>query len=252
MREIPLADFPDEHYFTIELGSPDTGHGRAAGPRVCMSLGEAGDMWGNGVGARNRRALFASIGVEEQRVHSARQVHSQRVIVVGPSEAPTARTDEADGLLTVDENAILSVLVADCYPIFLFDRGTGAFAALHSGWRGTGISCAALSLMRKRYGTRAANVNAFIGPGIGPCCYDVPEERAQLFAAQFGSEHVEQREERWFLDLRQANVHLLRERGVDRVTSIPDCTKCNPRLGSFRRQGPDEFTHMLALIGHFG
>lgn len=211
-------------------------------------------MWGEEETAAPRRRLLASLGIDEQRTRSLRQVHSTRVLTA-ESVAPTdgdRELEEGDGLVTNSSDLALFVRVADCYPIFLFDRRRGSFAVVHSGWRGTGIAVEALELMSGRYDSRPEDVAAVLGPGIRPCCYNVPEERARFFAERFGEGSVQRRDGDRFLDLASVNISLLESRGVTNITSITDCTSCSPFLGSFRRQGPESFTHMLALIGYFG
>jgi YfiH family protein len=147
-------------------------------------------------------------------------------------------------------DAVLSVTVADCLPVFLADRRTGAFGIVHSGWRGTGIVREALALMTTWFGSQPAEVAAVIGPGIGACCYTVPEERAVRFAAEYGSDTIQRGEDGTLrLDLRAANIHLLDGAGVQEIGVVTDCTSCSKKLGSFRRQGPAEYTLMLAWIG---
>jgi len=143
----------------------------------------------------------------------------------------------------------LTVTVADCLPIFLVDTVTGAFGLVHSGWKGTGIVVDAVAAMTARHGTRPQDVVATIGPGIGACCYRVPEERAALFAERFGAAAVTRDlgpEPR--LDLRAANAALLREAGVSEIGVVTECACCSPRLGSFRRQGPESYTLMCAFL----
>lgn len=225
------------------------GHAGNSGstPRVCISLHAAGDMWGSPDAGENRRRFFSSVGFDERRIRGLTQVHSKRVL-----EAETINgSEEGDALISNDTSLILSVRVADCFPIFLLDRATGGFAAAHSGWKGTGIIISVLDRMGRCYGTHPENVTAIIGPGIGSCCYDVPAQRAQLFRDEFGTTAVAERDGREYLDLRTTNLRLLREGGVREITSIVDCTCCSSFLGSFRREGP-EFTRMLALIGYFG
>ena len=104
--------------------------------------------------------------------------------------------------------------------------------------------------MAEAFGTRPADICAAIGPGIGACCYAVPEERAAGFAAQFGADAVVRGAGGTpRLDLRRANVDMLREAGVSDISVVKDCTCCTPSLGSFRRQGAADFTLMLACIG---
>jgi polyphenol oxidase len=153
-------------------------------------------------------------------------------------------------MVTDRAELLLTITVADCLPIYLVDRRTGAFALVHSGWKGTGIVVEAVRTMASVYGTRAADLAVTIGPGIGACCYTVPDERYELFRARFGPEAVQRGPDgSCRLDLRAANELLLEREGVERVTTITDCTSCNPLLGSFRREGPAAFTRMLAFIG---
>ena len=235
----------------VPLGS---GSGEESGLRAMISLARAGNM------ALSRRRdlpwraeLFSFLGLEEERVFGLRQVHSQRVVVVEHGQSEALAAEEADGMITDRANVVLSATVADCLPIFLYDAASGAFGLVHSGWKGTGIVAKALQAMQDRYGTRASNVAATIGPGIGPCCYRVPEERAVFFAHQFGAETVVRSQDGTpSLDLRAANLALLREAGVKAVTVVEDCTSCSEALGSFRRQGPAHYTLMLACIGRWG
>ena len=156
-------------------------------------------------------------------------------------------------MVTDCPDVVLSVTVADCLPIFLQDTANGAFGLVHSGWRGTGIVVNALRAMRDRYGTRAPDIAATIGPGIGPCCYHVLEERADFFARQFSAAAVARNHGGTScLDLREANIALLRDAGVEAVTVVEDCTSCSEALGSFRRQGPERYSLMLSCMGRWG
>ncbi len=216
-----------------------------------VSLAAAGDMALSRDGILPARsALLARQGIRRDRLYGLRQVHSRRVQLIEEQPPEEAAAVEADGLLTTRPDAVLSVTVADCLPIFLADRRTGAFGIVHSGWRGTGIVREALALLASRFGCRPAEISVVIGPGIGACCYAVPEERAELFAAEHGPGTV--RREKGGqprLDLRAANIGILRAAGVEEIGVVTDCTSCSSRLGSFRRQGPADYTLMLAWIG---
>jgi hypothetical protein len=199
----------------------------------------------------HRSRLLESLGVAPDRAVALRQVHSRRVIIVDPRQ-PGAADDpvDADGMICPRADVLLTVTVADCLPIIFLDRRSGAFGLVHAGWKGTGIVIEALRLMGSSFGTRPRDVEATIGPGIGACCYVVPEDRAHTFAAEFGAGSVSRREDgRPTLDLRAANVSLLAQAGVEDITVVSDCTSHTPWLGSFRRQGPRDYTLMLAWVG---
>jgi copper oxidase (laccase) domain-containing protein len=102
--------------------------------------------------------------------------------------------------------------------------------------------------MKERYGTRPDDIAAVLGPCIGNCCYKVDEARANEFEKEFGTEGVRKTAGEFFLDLRAANVKLLENAGVKNIAVCENCTFCDERLGSFRREGAG-FTHMAAVLG---
>jgi len=221
------------------------------GVRAGLSLAAAGDMDLAKRSAAPRRAkLLSLLGVAGERAYAVRQVHSRTVVLVDDRGPGAFLGIEADGFVTGRPDALLTVTVADCLPIYFLDPVTGAFGLVHSGWRGTGIAVEAVRMMAERFGARPADLQVTIGPGIGPCCYHVSRERCDAFAADFGEESVLRAGgEDFRLDLRSANLGLLRGAGVEDVAVVSDCTCCTPGLGSFRREGPGRFTRMLAFIG---
>jgi tRNA threonylcarbamoyl adenosine modification protein YeaZ len=75
-------------------------------------------------------------------------------------------------------------------------------------------------------------LSAAIGPGIGPCCYEVGEEVATPFRETFGADVV--RDGR--LDLWTAAERALRAAGVEQVERFDLCTACDSgRFFSHRR-----------------
>ena len=218
-----------------------------------LTLRAAGDMRRDGEG---RGSFYRSVGVDPEQVHVVGQVHSRRVVVV-PVDAGGGRrtaigehfTSDADGLITDDANAVLGVTVADCMPIYLYDTATGARGLLHSGWRGTGILGNAIGMLRDQFGSRAEDLVVTMGPCISVASYEVDEARAAEFAAEWGEDAVGRVAGRTCLDLRAANEEICRRNGVDLINVINHCTVRESSLGSYRREGPDRFTLMLALLG---
>jgi polyphenol oxidase len=232
-------------------GSPHVliGRGRGDGPFLGISLRGAGDMDPEkGSVSPSRAKLFERLGVEPERVVTVRQIHSREVIAVGLDDA-SRPPREADGMITTDPEALLAVTVADCLPLWLADGERGAFGLVHSGWKGTGIAAVAVAAMVGRLGARASRIEAVIGPGIGACCYRVPDGRCAAYAAEFGSRSGVSRDGTAFIDMREANIALLARAGVGHITVVEDCTCCSPELGSFRREGSGAFTRMLAFMG---
>lgn len=230
--------------FSVELG--------AAGPVFSVTLACSGDM--SVLDSRaNRERYCGAIGVAPDKLVGLVQVHSRKVLAAEDITpiSPGSRPPDGDGLVTNRKDLVLSVTAADCMPIAVFDRKTGAFGIVHSGWKGTGIVREAVSLMEARYGTLPEDLVAAAGPGIGSCCYSVPEERAIAFRHLWGADCAALRDDTWYLSLWNANLALMEGLGIRTVHRLADCTCCSDLLGSYRREGFSTYTHMLATIRYF-
>ena len=214
-------------------------------PKALLTLKSGGDM--RMTHQKRRMDFFTKIGVDPSRVSSLRQVHSRRVLK--PQREGTIK--EGDGMITLDPDLVLSVTVADCLPIFLYDERSGARGLLHSGWKGTGIVSQAVARMRLEWNCRAENLRALLGPCIASTCYQVDETRYRKYREEFGEEAVNTRDGGFYLDMRGANLGLLNRLGVRRISVVQQCTHCHPRLGSYRRDGADGYGLMLAVLGNF-
>jgi YfiH family protein len=249
----------------IFRGNPATGLSCALSARSAGNMGFSSCPGGPPYSNPKREAFFHSQGIDPERVYSLFQVHSRNVFSVGdpfsagerglPSPAAFAR--RGDGMVSFCHNVFLALTVADCLPVFLLDTENLFFAALHSGWRGTGIVLKALSVMAQA-GTRPDMVAAVLGPCIRGCCYRVDEQRAHDFEKEFGGSAgplgnvVLRGDDGPYLSLQAANVRLLANAGVRHIAVCENCTYTDERLGSFRREGPERYTRMAAVAGPFG
>jgi len=177
---------------------------------------------------RNRFKLAEAAGFEADRVVMGRQVHGAGLSraggpVPGAFAAPGPEPPpEADGQLTDERGRPLLVLVADCLPVALLgDEGIGM---LHCGWRG--LAAGIVDAAREEIG----GVAAAIGPGIGPCCFEVGPEVEEAFS-HLGPGLMNGRN----LDLPEAARRILARAGVERVESAGLCSYCDRRFFSHRR-----------------
>lgn len=165
------------------------------------------------------------------------QVHGTDIRVVhSAAEAmpkPGVLGDEqyCDALISDTPNVLLTVKTADCVPILIGDQLTGAFAAVHAGWRGTSSSIIkhAIDQMERDYGSRAANLRAAIGPAANVCCYEVGADVINIFKERFpdaGQLFQPTREGHARIDLQTANRNQLIGAGVssERIHVAPCCT----------------------------
>ncbi len=194
----------------------------------------------------NRRRFFNALQIPESSVAFPVQCHSNKVLVA----RKTGRYEACDGLITLQRNVFLAVSVADCVPIFLFDRNTKAIAGVHAGWRGTcsHIVNNAVRLMKKEFAVNATDLVAFIGPSAGKCCYEVGGEVASQFEPKFVEEG---KNHKFKLDLKSANYSQLLSEGVpaENIEVHSACTICSSeRFHSYRRDGK-ESGRMLGIIG---
>jgi YfiH family protein len=135
--------------------------------------------------------------VEPGRLVRVRQVHGDQVAI---AEAVQGGRPEADIIVSVDSTVALVVQTADCAPLLMADRRTGAVAAAHAGWRGLAIRvpATAVASLAREFGSRPTDLVVAVGPAIGACCYEVGREVRERFeAAGTSSDQLA----RWFLPL---------------------------------------------------
>ncbi len=152
-----------------------------------------------------------------------RQVHGSAVTEPG---APGVGV-EADALISTDPALPVAVSVADCVPVALV--ADGAVGMVHAGWRGAaaGVVPAAVTALTE---TGHPPHTAVIGPGIGPCCFEVGDEVAKRFpghqtSTSWGTASV---------DLPGAVAASLD--GLE-VHLVPECTYHDDRFHSYRDDG---------------
>jgi YfiH family protein len=214
-----------------------------------MTLRAAGNMKSD---AQARRRVLAELGLESSAIARVTQTHSRRVVVL-PTRSEVQRTGEysageADGIVSGPGGPYLAVTVADCVPLFCYDTGSGAYAILHSGWKGTGILAEAVGVMRDQYSTDPGNLIVLAGPGIHANSYEVDAKRAEVFR-EWGDDAVVRRGDSCFLDLYAANRGIANGAGIGTFTEVTNCTAAEPVFGSYRREGADSYTSMLAILG---
>ena len=182
------------------------------------------------------------------------QLHSAAIHLL--EQAPAKKLD-GDALMTNVPGLLLVIRTADCLPVLLVDETNRAVAAVHCGWRGTEkrILEKAVRAMGEAYGSKPGEMLAALGPCIGAACYEVGSDvRAGFLRAGFPQtvfSPAPGREKKTLLDLREANVWLLRGSGFrkDHIFGAgPVCTHCETQLLSYRRN-PHDPRRMVNFIG---
>jgi len=182
----------------------------------------------------NHRRVFQALNVRPDQVVTAHLTHGTGVIVADGRNGG-GLLGKADALVTAHIGVFLSMRFADCLPLLLHDPVRGAVGLAHAGWRGTvsNVAGAVVGAMVDQLGCRAQDITAVIGPGIGPCCYQVGSEVIRAVEAAFdGGEPLLSRlsPQQAHLDLWRANRRQLLAAGVGRVVVTRLCTACHPQV----------------------
>jgi hypothetical protein len=178
------------------------------------------------------------------QIHSAdvRIVHNQQEAQTKPGVL--GDDQYCDALVSNTPKILLAVKTADCVPVLIADPKTGAFAAVHAGWRGTSTSIVmrAIERLETEYGSRHEDLRAAIGPAANSCCYEVGREVIDQFKERFpesGDLFTPTRDGHARIDLQTANRDQLIAAGVspERVHIAPLCTMDrNDLFFSYRRE----------------
>jgi YfiH family protein len=205
--------------------------GVSEGPFASLNLGILTDDDADRV-VENRRRACAAAGADAETATMALQVHGSAVTEAMP-RGILERTDfdPCDGLWSDRPGQAMVLVTADCFPIALArTEGEPRLCVLHIGWRGLleGIAESGVAAVGE------GAVAAVIGPGIGPCCYEVGEEVSVSYRERFGPDVTLDGR----LDLAEATERALRAAGVAGVERTGHCTACEPDLFfSHRRDG---------------
>jgi YfiH family protein len=186
----------------------------------------------------NRRRLCEATGADFAALAMNRQVHAATVNRAEAGE----RSRDGDGLWTDKPGIPMLKVTADCLPVAVARKNgrQPALALLHAGRLGLlqGILEAGVDAL-------GGQLAAAIGPGIGPCCYEVGADIADSYRARFGAAALRGRN----LDLWTVAERALRSAGVESVERLDLCTACDSeQFFSHRRDGP--VTGRQGVIGY--
>jgi YfiH family protein len=158
----------------------------------------------------NRRRFFSDLGLEEKEVAGAHQVHQQEVKVV---ERP-GQYEGFDALITNRPNVFLTITVADCIPILIYDAQKEVIGAAHAGWRGSMMEIGATTIqaMQQNYGTSPRSCFVYIGTSIDYDSFEVDNDVAMYFDQTF--KRWDEEKQKFFVDLKKFNKYYLEKMGV--------------------------------------
>ena len=146
---------------------------------------------------------------------------------------------DVDGMITNVPGIVLVTSYADCVPLYFVDPVRKAIGLSHSGWKGTvgHIGQKTVWKMHEVYGSEPKDIVAAIGPSICQSCYEVSDDVAEAFRANFTADEaadilLDKGNGKYQLDLWKANWYVLTDAGIlPEHLSVTDlCTACHPDL----------------------
>jgi hypothetical protein len=163
-------------------------------------------------------------------------VHGSQILVIdqpNPDLGHFLRV-ECDAVITNQPGLMAGILVADCYPVVLFDPDGPAAGVVHVGWRGAaaGLLGRTVQAMAELFGSRPERLCAAIGAGVGGHGYEVDRPVREAFRAGAGDWERIARETslgHWLLDLRLSCQLQLEAAGLQgpRIEAVAECTCCH-------------------------
>ncbi len=193
----------------------------------------------------NRSNLARAFDLQPRELLTVKQVHGTDVLIIDAPNPDLSHflTVECDAVITDQPGIMIGILIADCYPVLLFDSKRHVSAVVHVGWRGAaaGIIGKAVGAMNANFGCRPEDLVAAVGPGIGAHKYEVDRPVRDAFRQGTGFwDDIAQEISlgRWRLDLKKSCVLQLEACGISKgkIEVAEECTCCHRELFfSYRR-----------------
>ena len=198
----------------------------------------------------HRKAFFEALGLDGKQMAVANLVHGTRVAVINrhsPYISP-----ETDALVTKDEDTILTLTGADCFPVYFEEKQAGVIGLAHCGWRGivAGILPETIAAIKKT-GGKESNITVTFGPGICAKHFEIQEDVLSSFAEY--SEYIS-RDTGIHVDLKGIMRKQIQSLGIlpEKIIDYGECTYClTEKYFSYRRDKPEYMETQLAYIVQF-
>jgi len=230
---LELQEWADRYGLTA--GITIRGHGFGLGLWSEDNVGQVMTRW---------RAFHAAVEKSFPAVVTGHQVHGTAVRWQEQRTNGWLLLDGVDGHATGAAGVLLTVMIADCIPVYLAVPRTGAVALLHAGWRGVAgaVLEGGVEVLRQHAAARGEDIVMHCGVGICGKCYEVGSEVAARFdeATGTGPHHV---------DLRAVLARQALHLGIAQVTVSPWCSAHDrERFFSHRGSGGRD-GRMVAYLG---
>lgn len=193
--------------------------------------------------------FFKNRGLDNKIIISAELVHKNKVVIIDNLDKNEIIPD-CDALITNQSKYLLTITVADCLPIYFYDKNKKVIALAHAGWRGVVLEIVkeVIDQFISHYNSNLGDIEIFVGPHIRDCHFEVKSD----VASQFKSSDSIIRNGRIYINLSRTVRDQLLGLGIlnNNISISQECTYClSDKYFSFRRDNPKELEAMVAYIG---
>lgn len=189
----------------------------------------------------NYKPILKELNINIEEIVKPYQTHTDKIFNITKEEGiHIEELKDVDGLVTEKNKKALSLVFADCMPIYLYDSVKKVIANIHSGWKGTlkQIGKKAVLQMKNDYGCNPNDIIAVLGPAIRKCHFEVDEDVYNLFKEKFEymdiwKDIVEKCEnDKYKIDTVLINKIMLLEAGLEENNIIDSkvCTMCSRKV----------------------
>lgn len=210
----------------------------------------------------NYRKICKEINLNDNNIVRPLQTHTNCVKNIYNEQGFLIKDlNNVDGLITNQKNRILSLIFADCTPIFLYDPIKNVIGNVHSGWKGTlgKIGKIAIEKMIKDYNSNPKDIIACIGPTIRKCHFEVDEDIKNMFNKEFNTSkiikkgEIKEGKQKYYVDTASANIMMMEQLGLksENIIDSKICSVCEKNLThSYRADGKmaGRSTSLISII----
>ncbi|MEO8905262.1 MAG: peptidoglycan editing factor PgeF [Polyangiaceae bacterium] len=202
---------------------------------------------------QNLERAGVALGVEATRIHFLSQVHGRVAHTLTGIETQAKLVSvEGDALVSRVPGLACAVRSADCVPVLLADRRSGAVSAIHAGWRGAVQGVVSATVAALRAIEPNPDLVAAIGPHISLPAFEVSNDVAEtILSASLDPDILDRSRAKPHVDLRRMLRAELRSLGLApaAIDDVNGCTVLQPELFfSFRRDGKASGRHLSAIV----
>lgn len=200
--------------------------------------------------SENRLSFFKKIGLDDKIIISAGLVHGDKVLVVDDFYNNQS-VEGYDALITSRDDILLTITIADCLPIYFYDKNKKIIALAHAGWRGviSNIASRVIEVFVNNYKSSPDDIDIFVGPHIRNCHFEIQKD----ILDKFNESALLRKNNKILVDLSKVVKNQLIELGVNKnnINISDECTHClENKYFSYRRDRLQGLKTMVAYLSN--